>query len=265
MKKYRKIIGAVLLFSNFSFAFVDNDLDGVDDSIDKCPNTPFDQIVGQDGCPIGKIGQEQQSGIKGRFYFKVGLVYNTDNSNDSTISATSIAYAYKGFYVSLSTNYYLYDSIVKNGGLGDSFLYLSYSFFSIKNLYTTLGVNTKIPTGEDRFSDEYFDYAPSISFDYIRGKDDYFIFYGHTFKGNPNLNDTDAFSIGAGYQLTREFYSSLSIDGVSSSITKKFRYQLGYFGLYNFARKYYGTLSYSYGINDVSIDHSIFTKFGVRF
>lgn len=132
MKKYRKIIGAVLLFSNFSFAFVDNDLDGVDDSIDKCPNTPFDQIVGQDGCPIRKIGQEQQSGIKGRFYFKVGLVYNTDNSNDSTISATSIAYAYKGFYVSLSTNYYLYDSIVKNGGLGDSFLYLSYSFFSIK-------------------------------------------------------------------------------------------------------------------------------------
>ena len=262
----KKVIGFLFLFAfNYSFAFVDNDLDGVDDSIDKCPNTPFDQIVGQDGCPIKKLDLSIQKRKNWRFYFKTGIGYNKDSSTESLFSALSLAYAYKGFYTSWSSNYYLYDNVLNTTGLGDSFFYISYSWFLINNIYFTAGLNTKVPTGNNKFSDGYFDFSPSVNFDYIRGKDDYFIFYSHTFKGNPDLKDIDSFSIGVGYQLTKNFYSSLSFDGVSSSITGDFRYQISYFGLYNFSREYYSTLSYSYGLNNIAVDHSIFIKFGVRF
>lgn len=37
----RVILGVILLGFSCSFGFQDSDLDGVEDSVDKCPNTPF--------------------------------------------------------------------------------------------------------------------------------------------------------------------------------------------------------------------------------
>ncbi len=264
MKKVFQMMIALLSFG-LAFAFTDNDLDGVDDSIDRCPNTPFNQIVGPDGCPLGKIGQEREGGIKGKFYLKIGVGYNKKNGNDSIYSSTSLAYAYKGFYTSLSSLYYIKDNFNNSSGIGDTYFYLSYSSFLLENLYTTIGLNTKIPTGKNSLSDKKFDFTPSITFDYIRGKDDYFIYYGRTFKGKSGVKDVNAFSIGVGYQFSYKFYSSLSLDGSSSIITGDYGYTISYFGLYNLSPKYYITLSYSYGLNNKALDHAIFTKFGVKF
>jgi len=50
MKKILLLTG-VIIFLNAS---VDSDLDGVPDTLDKCPNTPFLTLVNTDGCPIKK-------------------------------------------------------------------------------------------------------------------------------------------------------------------------------------------------------------------
>ncbi|SHO80350.1 hypothetical protein MNB_SV-15-248 [hydrothermal vent metagenome] len=36
------------------YGYTDLDFDGVDDAIDKCPNTSFEDEVGEDGCPYNK-------------------------------------------------------------------------------------------------------------------------------------------------------------------------------------------------------------------
>ncbi|SNZ09597.1 hypothetical protein SAMN06265182_1579 [Persephonella hydrogeniphila] len=260
----RKIIACILSIFSVSFAFVDSDLDGVDDAVDKCPNTPFNQLVGPDGCPLGKVGQERVSGPKGTFYFRVGGGFSKDKSYSSTYSSVSLAYAFKGLYLSWTSYYYFQNDFANEEGLGNSFLYGSYSKFFGK-LYTTAGLNVKIPTGQGRLSDDNFDFTPSLTLDYIRGKDDYFVYYGYTIKGKSGLKDVHSVSLGAGYQFSKKFYSSLSLDALSSAVSGKMRYYLTYFGIYNFSKKYYSTFSYSYGINERATDHSVYAKLGIRF
>ena len=262
MKNVYKGLLSILFFSAVAFAFTDKDMDGVDDSIDKCPNTPFFEIVGPDGCPIIKTKPKKKK--IGKFYFKVGAGYNTEKSIGASYSSASFAYAIKNFYISWTSIYYINDEFANKGGIGDSYLYTSYTKF-IKNIYLTTGLNIKVPTGNRTFSDKKFDFTPSIYIDYIQGKKDYFVYYGYTFKGNKQLKDVNSISLGGGYQLTRKLYSSLSLDAVSSSVNGKMKYTLSYFGLYNFTKKYYATLSYSYGLNDLATDHSIFVKLGIRF
>ncbi len=262
MKK--KIITFTLASASLSFAFTDSDLDGVDDAVDKCPNTPFTQIVGPDGCPVGRIGQERKSGKRGTFYFKLGGGFSSENSKTTTTSSVSLAYAYQNWYLSFSSTYFIHDDNVGKGGMGDSFLYGSYSKF-IKNVYATVGLSTKIPTGSNDFSDKKVDITPSVSLDYIRGKDDYFVYYGYTFKGDSSLKDVQTASVGAGYQFTKKFYGSLSLDWATSAIDRKSKYTSSLFALYNFTKRYYTTLSYSYGLNSRATDHSALLKLGVRF
>lgn len=262
----KKIITAGLILSCIypAAAFTDSDLDGVDDKYDKCPNTPFNQLVGPDGCPLGKARQERISKPKGTFYLKIGGGYSKDGSDSSTSSSLSIAYARKGFYLSWTSYYYFQNDYVNDSGLGNSFLYGSYAKFFGKT-YTIFGLNIKVPTGNGKLTDNKFDFTPSITLDYIRGKDDYFIYYGYTIKGDSNKKDVNTISMGAGYQFSKKLYSSLSFDMNSSPISGKMRYYLSYFGLYRFSKKYYATFSYSYGLNDSATDHSFFGKLGVRY
>ena len=260
----KKIITAGLLLSCIypAAAFIDSDLDGVDDRYDKCPNTPFDQLVGPDGCPLGKARLERISKPKGTFYLKVGGGYTKDGADSSLYSSVSVAYAVEGVYLSWTSYYYLQNDYVDDTGLGDSFLYGSYAKFFGK-VYTIFGLNIKLPTGNSKLTDNKFDFTPSLMLDYIRGKDDYFIYYGYTIKGDKkNVNTV---SLGAGYQFSKKLYSSLSLDMNSSPVSGKMRYYLSYFGLYNFTKRYYATFSYSYGLNETATDHSFFGKLGVRY
>ena len=46
----------ILLFTGFFlYGYVDTDLDGVDDSVDKCPNTPFSDLVNESGCTVKSL------------------------------------------------------------------------------------------------------------------------------------------------------------------------------------------------------------------
>lgn len=52
----------MMLFSVlFLYGYVDSDLDGVDDSVDKCPNTPFSDLVDESGCTIKSLIEEKKS------------------------------------------------------------------------------------------------------------------------------------------------------------------------------------------------------------
>ena len=51
----------IMLFVIFSlYGYVDSDLDGVDDSVDKCPNTPFSDLVDESGCTIKSLVKKKE-------------------------------------------------------------------------------------------------------------------------------------------------------------------------------------------------------------
>ena len=250
MKKLFTLVLLSLITFNV-YGFTDSDFDGVDDSVDKCPHTPFDVLVGSDGCPLEKY--------RGTFYFKLGVGYTKDNDYNNSLINASLGYAYKNWYVSILSNYYTNDSDLDKSGVGDTYLYGSYTF-SLNNFYITPGLTLKIPTASDGFGTGNYDVSPSLTADYIFSKLDIFAYYGYIFRGSDDLDDNYTISLGLGYQITDPLYLSLSFD-----TDKNESKYLSLFGIYDFTDKYYSTLNLSYGLNDLSTDLYVSLKFGIRF
>lgn len=56
-----KFFITLLLAGFFLYGYVDSDLDGVDDSVDKCPNTPFSDLVDESGCTVESLAKKEKS------------------------------------------------------------------------------------------------------------------------------------------------------------------------------------------------------------
>ncbi len=252
-------LAGFLIFTHLSFAFQDSDLDGVEDSKDRCPDTPILQLVDRYGCPI-----EGKHVLRGKFYMRLGGGFLKDGKEERVFSLFSVAYSYRDFYTSFTTRYYL-SSKLNNPGMGDSSLFVGYSRFITDRLYALPGVRIKIPTGESQYSDGKFDYTPSVVLDYLFDDLDAFLYLGYTFRGNRNLNDTLSTSVGGGYNITRRLYASLSYDLSESAVRDGYNSYLSFFSLYDINRNLYATLSYSRGINREATDHSLTVRLGIRF
>ena len=239
----------LFMLVGISYSFTDSDLDGVDDSVDQCPDTPFDQLVGKNGCPINEE--------KGQFYLKIGGSFTKDSQYKNLLTSVSLAYSYKNWYFSLLTNYYLYDSISDETGFGDSYIYGSYSF-DFYPLYITAGLTVGIPTGGDNLGTGSTNLTPSFTADYILDHIDIFLSYGFVFRGE-NSENIQTISIGAGYQLENSY-----INGSFDVDSEKGKY-VSFFILQNITEKYYLTLDYSYGLNKNATKHFGSLNLGVRF
>ncbi|WP_457600119.1 transporter [Hydrogenivirga sp.] len=258
MRKGIPLVGLLSLVQ-VAFAFQDSDLDGVEDSRDRCPNTPILQLVDKYGCPL-----ESKRGVRGKFYLRVGGGVLKDGSEERTFSLFSVAYSYKRFYTSFTTRYYL-SSKLYDPGMGDSSLFLGYSGFVTDRLYILPGVRIKLPTGDSQYSDGKVDYTPSLVLDYILDGYDVFAYLSYTFRGDSALRDTFSYSVGAGYDFTRSLYVSLSYDLSQSAVRSGYNSYLSVFTLYDLTDGLYTTLSYSKGINEEATDHSLSVRLGIRF
>ncbi|NPA57912.1 MAG: hypothetical protein GXN94_01320 [Aquificae bacterium] len=251
----KKTLITIALLPLAAYGFTDSDLDGVDDSVDRCPHTPLLIKVDKYGCPIKETKKR-----KGRFTLKVGVAHTEDDDFHNTLTSLSLGYSYKRFYFSIRTKYYLYDSNVGSGGLGDTYLFGSYSF-NYDKLFINPGLTVKIPTADDDFGTGNVDFIPSLTVDYIKDERlDFFFYYGYVFRGSDQYGDNYTVSLGAGYKVSQPLYISGSFD-----FDKTGSNYLSLFGMYKFTSKYYTTLNYSYGINDKAVDHYFALKLGVKF
>ncbi len=66
--KNLNVLLTLLLFSNIALSYQDMDIDGVDDSVDWCPNSPFDELVDEFGCSKS----QKPSKSYGHFTVKLG-------------------------------------------------------------------------------------------------------------------------------------------------------------------------------------------------
>ena len=256
----KKIITAVLMGVVFSYGsstvpFQDEDLDGVEDSKDKCPGTPFMMLVDKNGCPVEKV--------RPRFYLRYGFTYSEDRGRQTYLSLVTFAFSYKRFYLSATGRYY---HRLENlgSGIGDTSLYGSYTV-RLESLYLIPGLRLRLPTGDRRFSDPYTDTTFSLVGDLFFNGVDIVVFGSYTIKGNPALKNTYTISAGPGYYFTDRFYASVSYDAVSSAVTGRLNHYASLFALLDIAGPLYSTLSYSRGISERAVDNTLTVRLGLRF
>ncbi len=241
-----------LLAFNLAFGYVDEDLDGVDDSVDKCPGTPFDVLVDADGCPLEE---------KGNFYIKLSSSYSIDEGDSSLTSYITVSYSRDNWYFSLTGSYIFSSEEIKNE-IGDTYIFGSY-FFSWRSIYTQFGISLKLPTSK---ISKKIDYTPSILTDIYLNSFDIFFYGDYTFTDEKGLKNSYHLSIGFGNQFTDRLYTSLSFDYSQSNISgyddEKY---ISVYAIYDITEKFFTSILYSYGLNKSAIDHNIFGKIGYRF
>ncbi|WP_345985602.1 hypothetical protein WCX49_00355 [Sulfurimonas sp. HSL-1656] len=251
----------------------DSDLDGVPDTLDRCPGTAFDMTVGADGCA-------PDEGTAVTFLAGIGMSYATGKYGGTesvdSLSTDAMAALYIGdFYVTGIVSYYHYgtaDPTVadsEDGGLSDTFLGAGYAFGITENLFVTPGVHLKLATAETGTGTGENDWGGSVVGLYRFAALDVFAQYGYTVTGDSSTTEYPDIAFGSAgvtFYPTPTSSLSFSYDYSESYIPESPDLSsvsvLGIFPLYD-------TLSlkvnYSLGLSDSASDHAagimIFARF----
>jgi len=263
--KYFKLYLLSLLLTSSAFAYTDNDIDGVDDSVDQCLNTPFDVLVGENGCAFGKKNN-------GALTLKIGTDISFNKPSDSSTNLNFFAnYSYNNWDTSLSnSNYTSYDN-VSGGSSKAGDLYLSAGYlFKYDALHTKLSLGSKIATADEGVGTGENDYFASVNLNYyVSPKQDFFLYYGYTMSGDSaeiDYEDFSSISVGVGYAMSDKWYSGISYDYSGTNIAYGESYKaFSWFNSYSFTEHFFATVNYAHGLDDFSYDHTLSLKLGVTF
>ncbi len=281
------IIAILILFTTIQvYAFQDYDIDGVEDSIDRCANTPFDVIVDRFGCGIEKDKKD----YFGKFMLSIGTQVLKDKSYKDIKALSLIAnYRYKDFDITLSNiQSTTMGSYVENNFHDTQDIYLGVGYSMMleqSSLKVSMGTrflsdgmyetnSSKISRGKGRGrgkgKGKKNDYYTSLNYSYqINTAQNFFLFGAYTLTGDTpsqNYKNYGSFSLGTGYSVTREFYSSIAYNYVGSIYADTEAEQsLSLFGNYRFTENLFASATYKYALDDLSYDHSLLLLLGVVF
>jgi len=149
MKRIYISLILAILTTNGAFAYEDYDIDGVDDSVDLCPNTPFDELVDRNGC--SKSQTPSKSKRVGKLTLKVGTnIYRDKDYEDDTSLNLYANYRYKSWDISISNSRSIStsSSYDEDNSYSDNDVYISVGkSFNIKKGIAKISIGTKI-TGD---------------------------------------------------------------------------------------------------------------------
>jgi len=254
---------SLLLITIVIHAFEDDDIDGVENSKDLCPNTSFEDTVDKDGCPENKD-------YWGKITLSIGSDINIDDSTTTDYNFFS-NYNYKewDFSVYSSQQSVLDTNNNETQSAGDLYLSSSYNINSDK-LYTKLTLGTKIATGDSEISTGERDYFTNLHISYALTNELAILSsLSYTLTGDSNetsYNNPIGYSLGLGYMINEKWYSSLTYQNTDSIYEDSENYQsISFFNSYNFTNNFFGTMSYTKGMDDLSYDQTISIRLGVNF
>ena len=278
MNKFFPLILASLL-STTLFAYVDSDMDGVADSVDKCPNTPLIDLVDASGCTIQKITPKKK--IEGHADIIIGANYSGSNftslnRSDTYAASLQADYYYGNFSLQASTSAYQTNSDDYNdSGMNDSFIGAAYNLRPIKTLSVRLGIGALLPTYNSTLNNNNTDYTATLSLSYTLNKLNLFGGYGYTMindddvvdaNNNYRYQDTNAYNGGIGYYFTNKLYMSGSYNVANSIyVGVKDIQTASLYSYYTINRHQFLIFSYAYGLSDSASDNALSLKIGYYF
>jgi len=224
----------ILLISGYIylFGFIDNDFDGVDDSIDMCLNTSFSDLVDKNGCPINKLYlgklnleliKEEQNNSNANTNIYLTYRYNNlliDYSKDISHSSDSI--------IDIGYQFVTNDMIFKNylGSVVDEtyFFLSSVDYYFLHNFYTTFEVEYTMLQAKKETQLNYFNY--NITLGYTLNQHNIELKYINSGSAHKTIGAYEGIDILYNYNISEKYYIKL---GYAKSLKYKDDY-INYFG-----------------------------------
>ena len=256
MRNYLLFTLFAILSTNLS-AYEDFDLDGVDNKVDKCPNTPFSDLVDINGCTVKSlVSAHNFDVILGVSYSDAD--YQTLNKTDTLASSIQADYYYKNFSLQASTSYFTTSgNDYGDNGLYDSFLGAAYKFKAGDSLLASVGVGVILATYETSLNNNNADYVTSANLSYSLDKINVFGGYSHTLindddvAGIVSYQNTNAMSGGLGYHFNDKLYASASYNSSDSLYSGVEDVQTAsIYTNYSIDEHLFAMFSYAYGVSD---------------
>lgn len=256
------------------FAYTDSDIDGVDDKTDKCPNTPFYELVDSKGCSISSLGSDY------KFDFIYGISFTQSDYVTDTTNVTSqtvqFDYYYKEFSLELSSSYSISESdSFSEKSTDDTYIVAHYQFLPLKNFKIKTSLGLILPTYDTELNNNNTDYTAMLSASYELENINIFAGYNFTKINDDdvdtvditaNYQDTNSYSVGLGFYPTQDSYLSTSyFSGDSIYIGEDKITTVSLYAYYSLSQNYFTTLSYAYGLSDSASDNYISLKVGYNF
>lgn len=268
----RSLLWALALSANL-LAYSDSDMDGVEDAIDRCPNTPMTELVDAQGCTTKSLQSDHHYDlIFGAGYSQ--LNYANNEKADTFTSTLQADYYYRQFSAQIISSYYTSDSkISKESGLNDTILAAYYRIPITQQFNVKVGGGILLPTYETGYHNEAADYMGSLNLTYLLnpalsliGGYTYTAVNDKNVPGIATYQNTNAFYAGADYRLSDilslggAYHNSNSIYSDVQNIQK-----ISAYGFYRFDAHWFGNLNYAYGLSDSASDHALDLRIGYYF
>lgn len=208
MKRGKSFLYVLLLVTLHLEGANDADFDGVDDAVDKCPNTPFSDLADAHGCTTSSLYTPTSYDVI------IGLNLSSMNANTlentKTSNTTFQGDLYHGnFSAQLLASYFKsQDSTYNDKGWNDTQLNFFYLFKPTQELMIQTGIGVIIPTYSTGYNNEAIDYLASASLQYSLDKN-VNLFGGYSYT---MINDNDISNL-VHYQNTHTFHAGLKYLG----------------------------------------------------
>jgi hypothetical protein len=213
MKTFSIVIYIFLVSKSYLFAqelYFDYDLDGVDDNVDKCLNTPFEYEVDEYGCP---------KNVLDNITTRVSIEYSYNKQSETSylykysLKTIDLYLGYKNYtfgisksYISLLYDDYTYDETYDIKGYSD--LSVDFGYHINYHLLKYINIQTKLKntSSNDTLSSDKNDYTISLYFKHNYADTDIFNLISYNIVADTdNINYKNYFDTYTGF--SRRLYS----------------------------------------------------------
>lgn len=257
-------------------AYADYDLDGVEDRLDRCPDTPLTDLVDAQGCTVASTNDKAYFDIVTGLGYSSGSRGTAAGEGASTASFSFQADYYRGpLTLQLSTSFYDSDN---SSGTDDTLIAVYYLLKPTDALSVGLGAGAVLPTYDSDWDNEATDYRGMLNLSYIPlervtlfGGFSYTLVndddvYNIPLVGNVRYQNTRELVLGGGYNVTPKLYTSLSLYRGESIYHGMERIEsVSLYGFYSLNDSQFLTLSYSAGLSNSASDNAVALRWGVSF
>ena len=238
----------------YGIPFADQDLDGVPDTIDKCPNTPFLNAVNKQGCTTTILLLPQETESKNII---LTLDYSHSTNEDllghtrQNLSSIQLSYYDKNWQYALKTGYY---NNKQAKGTIDTTFKVKRRFKLSPKIHVNVGAGVRLPSYH--FSGNKTDYTLYTSLNYYHTRSlSLFMGLNYTFINDvpqeTSLQNINAYYLGVGKFFTPHFYMNISYNYSQSKFTNEHSsHNVGTTLYYKINQQWFTTLSYNREFDD---------------
>jgi hypothetical protein len=252
----KTLLAIFLLLTILNAKFIDSDLDGVEDSLDKCPNSKLFDIVDKNGCTVRNLLTDKKLN-KINYSLSLGYFYSKDTTINKSYSL-NFSINYNNFSAFIEASKY---NIENESGIDDTTIALFYTFKSIFNY--TIGAGVYLPT--NKIKNNKTDFFTKIKVSYNYKAFDSYISYQKIFTKDENSSNIDSYSFALGYNINEKTYTSISYTYNKIKSTNENSQYLSLFINYYINDNVYISSTYTKGLNSNSVKQSYYFNVGYDF